>query len=129
MDRCVLPSRWTLRERIFVRLNRGWSRAAVTAAIVLCAAPVVCRAQARFTLEEAVDTALRSRSLLKAEAERVNVAEGRKRQVGLAPNPEFEFGNENLRSGQTYSRDVDTLASVTWPLDILGKLQDRKSVV
>src|SRR6266540_3746596 len=92
------------------------------------AAPALCDAQSRLTLQEAVDTALRSRALLKAEAERVNVAAGRKQQAGLLPNPEFQFGNENLRPGQTYTRDVDTLAYVTWPLDILGKRGRRMTV-
>ena len=59
--------------------------------------------------------------MLKAGAERVVAAEGRKRQAGFAPNPEFQFGSENLRPGQTYTRDVDTVAFVTWPLDIFGK--------
>src|SRR5204862_2830471 len=31
----------------------------------------------------------------------------------------------NLRRGQTYTRDVDTLAYVTWPLDVLGKRTQR----
>jgi len=91
----------------------------------LLAMPAVSRAQTPLTLQDAVETALRSRALLKAEAERVNVAEGRKRQAGAWPNPEFEFSNENLRPGQNYSRDVDTLAYVTWPLDVLGKRQQR----
>src|SRR5213076_1566986 len=93
--------------------------------ILLVGTPAICRGQDRLTLQEAVDTALRSRALLKAEAERVNVAEGRKQQAGLLPNPEFQFGNENLRPGQTYSRDVDTLAYLTWPLDVLGKRGQR----
>jgi outer membrane protein TolC len=80
------------------------------------------------TLDEAVATALTSRALLKAEAERVTAAEGRKRQAGLLPNPEFQFGNENLRPGQDYATDVDTLAYVTWPLDILGKRGQRVAV-
>jgi len=96
--------------------------------VFLLAAPAVGRAQSSLTLQDAVDTAMRSRALLQAEAERVNVAEGRKRQAGLLPNPEFEFSNENLRPGQTYSRDVDTLAYVTWPLDVLGKRQQRVAV-
>src|SRR5947208_637236 len=96
--------------------------------ILLLAVPGVCRAQTRLTLQDAVDTAMRSRALLKAEEERVNVAEGRKRQAGLAPNPEFQFGSENLRPGQTFSRDVDTLAYVTWPLDLLGKRGQRVAV-
>ena len=65
--------------------------------------------------------ALASRPSLKAEAERVGVAEGMRQQAGALPNPEFQFQNENLRPGQTYSRDVDTLAYVVQPLDVLGK--------
>jgi outer membrane protein TolC len=68
-----------------------------------------------------VDRALASRPSLKAEAERVTVAEGLRQQAAARPNPEFQFQNENLRPGQTYSRDVDTLAYVVQPLDILGK--------
>jgi outer membrane protein TolC len=90
--------------------------------------PVPCRAQTRLTLEGAVAAALESRPLLKAESERIAAAEGRSRQAGALPNPDFQFSNENLRPGQTYSRDVDTLAFVTWPLDILGKRERRVAV-
>lgn len=110
--------------RIVVRA----ARLSLWLAILQLAFPGVCRAQARLTLQDAVDTAIRTRPLLKAESERVSVAEGHKRQAGLLPNPEFQFGNENLRPGQTYSRDVDTLAYVTWPLDILGKRNQRVAV-
>src|SRR5437762_726461 len=51
--------------------------------ILLFGAPAVCRAQTRLSVRDAVDIALRSRALLKAETERVNVAQGRKRQAGL----------------------------------------------
>jgi cobalt-zinc-cadmium efflux system outer membrane protein len=78
-------------------------------------------AQQALSLREAVDRALASRLSLKAEAERVGVAEGMRQQAGALPNPEFQFQNENLRPGQTYSRDVDTLAYVVQPLDVLGK--------
>jgi cobalt-zinc-cadmium efflux system outer membrane protein len=105
-------------------MHRGW-RAAVALTLLELGVPVLCQAQSRLSLPEAIDTALQSRALLKAEAERVAAAEGRQRQAGLFPNPEFQFGNENLRPGQTYSRDVDTLAYVTWPLDILGKRGQR----
>ena len=44
-----------------------------------------------------------------------------RQQAGALPNPEFQFQNENLRPGQTYSRDVDVLAYVVQPLDVLGK--------
>jgi outer membrane protein, heavy metal efflux system len=84
-----------------------------------------CSAQSRLSLREAIDRALQSRASLKAEAERVSAAEGLKRQAGLIANPEFQFQNENLRPGQTYTRDVDTLALINHPLDLLGKRRQR----
>jgi outer membrane protein, heavy metal efflux system len=84
-----------------------------------------CWAQARLSLQEAVNQALETRASLKAEAERVMVAEGLKKQAGLFPNPEFQFQNENLRPGQTYTRDVDTLAMINQQLDVLGKRKQR----
>lgn len=97
----------------------------------ICAAALVvfncgvCRAQARLSLKEAIDQALASRVSLKANAERVSVAQALRRQAGAIPNPEFQFQNENLRPGQTYTRDVDTLAMINQPLDILGKRSAR----
>ena len=85
----------------------------------------LCQAQARLSQEEAVNKALQSRASLKAEGERVSAAEGLKKQAGLRPNPEFQFQNENLRPGQTYGRDVDTLAMINQPLDVLGKRKQR----
>jgi outer membrane protein, heavy metal efflux system len=99
-------------------------------ALALCGpvVPGICAAQSRLTLQDAVETALTSRALLKAEGEQVVAAVGRRRQAGFMPNPEFQFGSENLRPGQTYTRDVDTHAYVTWPLDILGKRGQRVAV-
>jgi cobalt-zinc-cadmium efflux system outer membrane protein len=77
------------------------------------------------SLQEAVSQALEARASLKAEAERVAVSEGLKKQAGLFPNPEFQFQNENLRPGQTYGRDVDTLAMINQSLDVLGKRKQR----
>ena len=85
----------------------------------------LCKAQAPLSQEEAVNKALQSRASLKAEAERVSTAEGLKKQAGIRPNPEFQFQNENLRPGQTYGRDVDTLAMINQPLDVLGKRKQR----
>ena len=82
-------------------------------------------AQSRLSLQQAVDKALESRALLRAEAERISAEQGRRQQAGLLPNPEFQFSNENLRPGQNYSRDVDTLAYFTQPLDVLGKRKQR----
>jgi outer membrane protein, heavy metal efflux system len=84
-----------------------------------------CWAQSRLSLREAIGKALASRASLKAEAERVPIAEGLRKQAGLPPNPEFQFQNENLRPSQTYTRDVDTLALINQPLDLLGKRRRR----
>lgn len=108
-------------------MNFPYGRDRVVPALMIVAwlAPALCEAQTRLGLEQAVEVALQSRPLLKADAERVAAADGRTRQAGLLPNPQLQFGNENLHPGQTYSRDVDTLAYVTWPLDVLGKRGQR----
>lgn len=80
------------------------------------------------SLDQAISQALESRAALRAESERVSVAEGMRKQAGLRPNPEFQFQNENLRPGQTYGRDVDTLAMINQPLDLLGKRGQRIAV-
>jgi cobalt-zinc-cadmium efflux system outer membrane protein len=90
--------------------------------------PPLCRAQSRLSLQEAVNKALESRASLKAEAERVSIAQGLERQAGLIANPALLFENQNLRPGQTYARDVDTYASLTQPLDVLGKRKQRIAV-
>ena len=97
-----------------------WSaRAAV--GLVFLIGPGFARAQSTLSLQQAVDLALASRPALKAEAERIAVAEALVYQAGAWSNPQLEFTNENLRPGQSYSTDVDTLAVVTQPLDVLGK--------
>ncbi len=85
----------------------------------------LCRAQSKLTLQDAVTRALGSRASLNAEAGRITSAQGRERQSALIPNPSFQFENQNLRPGQTYTRDVDTYAYLTQPLDILGKRKQR----
>jgi cobalt-zinc-cadmium efflux system outer membrane protein len=87
-----------------------------------------CRAQATLSLHEAVEKALSSRASLRAENERVAASQGLAKQAGLLPNPEFQFQNENLRPGQTYGRDVDTLAMINQPLDVLGKRKQRMAL-
>ena len=96
-------------------------RAICTALLLMGISAANASAQQPLSLGEAVDRALASRPSLKAEAERVSVAQGLRQQAAALPNPEFLFQNENLRPGQTYSRDVDTLAYVVQPLDVLGK--------
>ena len=84
-----------------------------------------CRAQSTLSLKEAVNKAIESRASLKAESERVSIAQGLEKQAGLTANPVFQFENQNLRPGQTYTRDVDTYAFITQPLDVLGKRKQR----
>src|SRR6266550_2418934 len=90
--------------------------------------PSPCKAQTPLSLQEAVETALRSRPDLKASAEQIAAARGRQRQAGLWSNPDFQFSNENLRPGQDYSRDVDTQALFAQRLDVLGKRGARLAV-
>jgi cobalt-zinc-cadmium efflux system outer membrane protein len=90
-----------------------------------CLIPWSGLAQTRLSLDDAINRALQSRASLKAEAEGITAAEGLGKQARLFPNPEFQFQNENLRPGQTYTRDVDTLAMINQPLDILGKRKVR----
>jgi cobalt-zinc-cadmium efflux system outer membrane protein len=105
---------------------------ATRAAIEVARADLLAQREAagdvRLSLRDAIETALQSRASLKAEAERTDAAEGRTRQAGAWPNPEFQFSNENLRPGETYGRDVDIKAYVTQPLDVLGKRQQRVKV-
>ena len=85
-------------------------------------------AQTRLSLQDAIRKALDSRASLKAEAERISAAQGLEKQAHLFSNPLFEFENENLRPGQTYSRDVDTYAFFTQPIDVFGKRKERIAV-
>lgn len=87
--------------------------------------PHVRGAEATLSLQDAINQALASRVSLKAESDRISVAQGLLRQARAIPNPEFQFQNENLRPGQTYTRDVDTLAMINQPLDVLGKRSAR----
>ncbi len=88
----------------------------------------LCRAQSKLSLQDALTRALGSRASLNAEAERISSAQGREEQSALILNPTFQFENQNLRPGQTYTRDVDTYAYLTQPLDVLGKRKQRIAV-
>ena len=100
---------------------------------LICSVPLLTSAvpssaQTRLSLQDAIRKAMDSRASLKAEAARVSAAEGLEKQAHLFANPIFQFENENLRPGQTYSRDVDTYAFFTQPLDVLGKRKERIEV-
>ena len=81
----------------------------------------MCGAQPTLSVTQAIERALQNRPALKAEAERVDAARGLRDQARKFCNPDLLFQNENLRPGQIYSRDVDTLAYFIQPLDLLGK--------
>ena len=93
--------------------------------VLLAAFTPPCHAQVTLTLQQAVTKALDSSAALRAEAERISVAQGLEKQSRMVANPTFQFENQNLRPGQTYSLDVDTYAYFTQPLDILGKRKQR----
>jgi cobalt-zinc-cadmium efflux system outer membrane protein len=109
-----------------VKLFRHGFGILVLLLLLLVSAP--CHAQSRLSLQGAVDKALESRASLKAEAERISIAQGAEKQAELIANPAFQFENQNLRPGQTYTRDVDTYAYLTQPLDVLGKRKQRIAV-
>src|SRR5947207_10028991 len=100
-------------------------RVSCGAVLIMGMAAATASAQQALSLRDAVDRALQSRASLKAETERIASAEGLKQQAAAWPNPEFQFQNENLRPGQDYANDVDTLAYFIQPLDILGKRAKR----
>ena len=65
---------------------------------------------------------------LKADAERVNAPRrASAKQAGKYANPDLIYQNENLMPGQTYARDVDTLAYISQPLDLFGPAAPRVS--
>lgn len=106
----------------------GCRFAALIWVFVLIGASPQCEAQTPLSLQEATSKALASRATLRAEAERVSVAQGLEKQSRLIANPTFQFENQNLRPGMDYSVDVDTYAFLTQPLDILGKRKQRIAV-
>ena len=111
-----------------VRLSPHGFRISASLLLTVLAVSAPCRAQARLSLGEALNKALESRASLKAEAERVSIAQGVEKQATLIANPILQFENQNLRPNQTYSRDVDTYAYLTQPLDVLGKRKQRIAV-
>lgn len=89
-------------------------------------------AQTALSLKEAVARALAEHPALQAEAGRVAVSEGARTQAGLRPNPRFTFQSENLRAhgtpGFSFSRDADTYAFLTQPIETAGKRARRIEV-
>jgi outer membrane protein, heavy metal efflux system len=134
---CTRVMRWRLAflfctERRLVRTtffeDSRYMLWAFTCLVISVAFSPRSEAQSTLGLQEAVSKALESRSTLRAEAQRISVAQGLEKQSRLIANPTFQFENQNLRPGQTYSRDVDTYAYLSQPLDILGKRKQRIAV-
>ena len=113
-------------KRIF-QVCRSTCGTLIWFALVFCPGPR-CAAQSTLSLQDAVSRALAARSAIRAGAEEVSVAQGLEEQSRLIANPTFQFENQNLRPGMTYSVDVDTYAYFTQPLDILGKRKQRIAV-
>lgn len=83
-------------------------------------------AQNGLSLREAVGEALEMHPLLAAEEARIESARGLRTQAGLRPNPRFVFQAENLRGGEfSFSREADTYAYLTQPLELFGKRERR----
>jgi len=107
-----------------MRVTSWWSVGVALVGVAI-AGTAPASAQETLTLRQAIDKALASRASLKADAERVSASQGLREQAGAFPNPEFQFQNENLRPGMTYTRDVDILAYVVQPLDLFGRRGGR----
>jgi len=93
---------------------------------------VCVSAQSTLSLKEAAEQALAGHPALQAEAGRVTASEGVRLQAGLRPNPRFTFQTENLRANGTppfsFSRDADTYAYLTQPIETAGKRARRIDV-
>ncbi|MBI3682855.1 MAG: TolC family protein [Acidobacteria bacterium] len=91
---------------------------------------VTAAAQTNLTLKQAVDSALKSHPLLEAGAERIQVAEGFRRQAGLMPNPRLVLQNENTRpySPFVFSRDTDSFSYLHQTFETAGKRDRRVDV-
>ena len=97
-------------------------------ASVLLFTPALC-AQVRLTLADAVSQALSGNPELVTAEARVGVAEGLRRQAGLAPNPRLTLQSENGRFWGSppfsYSPDADSLALLAQTFEAGGKRKRR----
>ncbi|MEO8596159.1 MAG: TolC family protein [Candidatus Solibacter sp.] len=97
---------------------------AVPLLLASCAA-----AQSPLSIQEAVETALRSHPVLNAAAARTGASSGLLTQAGLKPNVRLTLQTENWRFYGTPSfsanTDVDTFAYLTKPLETGGKRERR----
>jgi cobalt-zinc-cadmium efflux system outer membrane protein len=86
-------------------------------------------AQVRLTLADAISQALAGNPQIVTAEARVGVAEGLRRQAGLAPNPRLTLQSENGRFWGSppfsYSPDADSLALLSQTFETGGKRKRR----
>src|SRR5690348_12531076 len=86
-------------------------------------------AQVRLTLADAISEALAGNPQIVTAGARVEVAEGVRRQAGMAPNPRLTLQSENGRFWGnppfSYSPDADSLALLSQTLETGGKRKRR----
>ncbi|MGC4014788.1 MAG: TolC family protein [Luteolibacter sp.] len=98
---------------------------------VLFATRVCCPAQAqvRLGLQDAVRLALDKNAYLSAGQQRIEAAQGLRRQAALKPNPRLYLQQENARfwqnPGLVYWRDTDTFAYGGYTVESGGKRERR----
>jgi outer membrane protein TolC len=85
--------------------------------------------QVRLTLADAVSQALAGNPQIATASARVSVAEGLRRQAGLAPNPRLTLQSENSRFWGSppfsYSPDADSFALLAQTFETGGKRKRR----
>jgi outer membrane protein, heavy metal efflux system len=86
-------------------------------------------AQVRLTLADAISEALAGNPQIATAGARVEVAEGLRRQAGMAPNPRLTLQSENGRFWGSppfsYSPDADSLALLAQTFETGGKRKRR----
>lgn len=98
--------------------------------IALLAAPAMLAAQERLSVVQALEKAFATHPLLAEARQRIAVAEGARRQAGLAPNPRLVLQSENARipvnsSPFVFARDTDNFAMVSQTFEWGGKRTRR----
>jgi outer membrane protein, heavy metal efflux system len=85
--------------------------------------------QTRLTLADAVAQALKGNPLLSVASARINVAEGLRKQAGMAPNPRLIVQLENTRFWEnpsfSYPQDTATYAFLAQTVETAGKRNRR----
>jgi len=90
---------------------------------------VTAAAQSNLSLRDAVSAAMKDHPLLQAGKDRIEAAEGLRRQAGFMPNPRLILQSENARPygnpAFVYWRDMDNFAYLQQTFETAGK-RDRR---